>query len=131
MRLGRQISLMSVALCMLMLCVPAWAENGGNVHWYDQDPPDQQSRMIFPQRPADNLDLQERCANQARRVFYQMGGNNYRDTYQSHYSAARGKCFMEMEKYGVSGSVTKLLLDAFEQRLYATFLKPLNLSHRC
>lgn len=79
----------------------------------------------------ENLQLQEKCAEQAKKVFHALG---YKDTqqnldtdiYQSHYNTKLGKCFMAVESTNITTSpgtqfTNRILLDAFEQRAYAEY----------
>ncbi len=75
--------------------------------------------------------LEERCATQADKVFRQQGyseqggmQNGQTAVYQDHYNATLKKCFMTLEVTGISSSseaITKFLVDAFEQRIYAEY----------
>jgi len=78
----------------------------------------------------DNLDLQAKCAAQAEKVFHQLGWREDRPTndtfasYQSHYNAARDKCFMTLATAGFTngrGTDYRSLFDAYEQRDYAEY----------
>jgi hypothetical protein len=67
----------------------------------------------------ENLELQEKCAGQAERMFRILGSNG---GYVSHYNATLNKCFMTVD----SGTmrplrITKFLYDAYEQREYAGY----------
>ncbi len=79
----------------------------------------------------DALELQEKCALQAEKVFRQLGykgaqQNGNVDSYQSHYNAKLNKCFMTVESTDIRTTpgtmlITKFLLDAYEQRIYAEY----------
>lgn len=78
----------------------------------------------------EDLQLQEKCALQAEKVFRALGykgiqQNGDTDTYQTHYNQKLGKCFMAIESLNMttaSGTTTRFLLDAFEQRGYAEYV---------
>lgn len=86
--------------------------------------------------PAQTLDQQERCAQQARRAFQeldskdriegkQLGMTRTSGDYQSHYNTKLGKCLMLVETtdmFGSSPSTTAYVMDANERRVYATFV---------
>ena len=79
----------------------------------------------------ENLQLQEKCTEQAEKVFRALGyqGNQQNgngDVYQSHYNQKLGKCFMAIESTNVTtrpGTMfsNKILLDAYERREYAEY----------
>ncbi|MEW9580595.1 hypothetical protein [Paraburkholderia sp. DGU8] len=79
----------------------------------------------------ESLQLQERCAEQAKKVFHALGykevqQNLNSDSYQSHYNTRLGKCFMAIEsdnRTTIPGKefINRVLLDAFEQREYAEY----------
>ena len=68
-----------------------------------------------------SLDLQERCATQARREFTRLGWDKVRGAdFLNHYSAEFGKCFMMIVNN--SGDFDhKTVFDAFEGTAYATY----------
>ncbi len=84
---------------------------------------------------AENLTLQEKCAQQAEQVFRKLGYNEKGTPtngqiaiYQNHYNPAFKKCFMTLETTTVSstngvgiGAETRFLFDAYEQREYAEY----------
>ena len=82
----------------------------------------------------ESLQLQEKCAEQAKKVFRTLGYKELKDTqqspntdtYQSHYNAKLGKCFMAIERVDMTTTpgkqfINRMLLDAFEQREYAEY----------
>ena len=74
----------------------------------------------------DRLDLQEKCALQADKVFRAMGYKLEADSLQSHFHPAKGRCFMLMATFPKSnpdGSFVtfKYMLDAYEQKSYAEY----------
>jgi hypothetical protein len=86
---------------------------------------------------AQTLDQQERCAMEAKRSFQEIeakdlaqgkavGVSQIESNYQSHYNTKMGKCLMLVEKSSMLGagnsSTTAHLIDANEQRPYATYV---------
>ena len=79
----------------------------------------------------ENLQLQEKCAEQAKKVFHALGYKDVQqslntDAYQSHYNTTLGKCFMAIESTDMTTApgtafINRVLLDAFEQREYAEY----------
>ncbi len=73
-----------------------------------------------------DLSLQERCARQAKTAFTDMGyGKDGLSSYVNHYSPKLGKCFMSIDDTSSQNGATlqsKTLMDAFEGRVYGTFL---------
>lgn len=79
----------------------------------------------------ENLQLQEKCAEQAKKVFHALGYKDVQqglntDAYQSHYNTKLGKCFMAVESTNMTTTpgtlfINRVLLDAFEQREYAEY----------
>ena len=76
------------------------------------------------------LELQDKCAVQADKMFHQLGwgkplpSNSPRaEEYVSHYNTKMNKCFLEVtiEDFR-DGTTTHTLLDAFERREYAFYL---------
>lgn len=70
----------------------------------------------------ENLELQEKCAKQAEASFLQ---NGYKygtlDSWQSHYNTKLNKCFVTVNS--MQGEiVAKNLVDAYEQRVYASYM---------
>ena len=75
----------------------------------------------------ENLELQEKCATQAEKVFRELGYNLSKDlaTNQSHFNAKFNKCFMSFSVTNLKGgySQSRYLIDAYEQRGYAELFK--------
>jgi hypothetical protein len=83
----------------------------------------------------ENLDLQERCATQAQKVFKQWKSEYDKESedqryadyvitsadYQSHYNAKLNRCFIAVEDSMADGSTHKWLADAYENRPYASY----------
>jgi len=72
------------------------------------------------------LDLQERCANQARKAFKDQGpwGKNVLATFTNHYNQHLKKCFIEIHasnpgKGGIFAST--FISDAFEGKDYGQY----------
>src|SRR6266487_2574547 len=76
----------------------------------------------------ENLELQHKCAQQAEKMFAQLGyrldrpTNGIFATYQSHYNANLSKCFMTLNLSGVGSGDQRFLFDAYEQREYAQYI---------
>jgi hypothetical protein len=72
---------------------------------------------------SENLELQGKCSQQAQTVFMQLGyKNGGLDFYESHYNPKLTKCFMTVSAMNPnSGANTLNLLDAYEQKQYATY----------
>ncbi len=76
-----------------------------------------------------SLDLQERCAKQARAEFRAEGGEQEPMTgLTNHYNAKLDKCFMEVTTSSGSGtgksyvpSISRIISDAFEGKIYAEY----------
>ena len=76
----------------------------------------------------ENLELQEKCAQQAAKMFEQLGYKLDRAvrgvfaTYQSHFNANLGKCLMTLNIGGAATGDQRHLFDAYEQRGYAEYM---------
>jgi len=72
---------------------------------------------------SENLELQGKCSQQAQTVFLQLGYKNGGvDFYESHYNPKLTKCFVAIHSTDMhSGANTQNLLDAYEQKQYATY----------
>ena len=76
-----------------------------------------------------NLDLQEKCAKQARTEFTAQGWKKEDMTsYTNHYNSKVDKCFMEVTNSSGSGTgksyvptVYRILSDAFEGKVYGEY----------
>jgi len=92
---------------------------------------DQLTGQLADKSKLESLQLQEKCAEQAKKVFHSLGykdtqQNLNTDVYQSHYNTKLGKCFMAVESTNMTTSpgtqfTNRILLDAFEQREYAEY----------
>ncbi|MCX5876291.1 MAG: hypothetical protein NT087_08380 [Deltaproteobacteria bacterium] len=70
---------------------------------------------------SDNLELQGKCAQQAKSMFLQLGYKaNAGDAYQSHYNAKLNKCLMEIYTSRFP-TVARSLFDAYDQKPYANY----------
>ena len=67
-----------------------------------------------------SLDQQAKCAAQGEKVFLEMGLSHQSASLQSHINSTLNKCFVSIEA-GVGSPISKWLLDAYEQRLYAAY----------
>ena len=81
----------------------------------------------------ENLELQEKCALQAEKIFRKLGhllrspAKEASDSYRSHYNAKLNKCFMSVETIithttPAGMSISWQLLDAYEQRDYGIYV---------
>jgi hypothetical protein len=74
------------------------------------------------------LDFQEKCAKQARAAFTQDGWDKKpMATFADHYNVTLNKCFVEIEDADMKSAPgriwrTKLLMDAFEGKVYGNYL---------
>jgi hypothetical protein len=80
----------------------------------------------------ENLELQEKCALQAEKIFHKLGhllrssDKGASDSFTSHYNAKLNKCFMSIETIyrpatPAGMSIGWHLLDAYEQKDYAMY----------
>lgn len=75
-----------------------------------------------------SLELQEKCAKQARIEFVAQGWNKERLTgFTNHYNSIVNKCFMEVESHGAASqtpfvpTISRTITDAFEGKGYAEY----------
>jgi hypothetical protein len=86
---------------------------------------------------AQSLEQQAMCAKQAKIAFQEYEDNNKmfasvlqeHNEYQSHYNTKLNKCFIDIKtmavnRQSITNSITNgdLLMDAFEQRVYAQYI---------
>jgi len=76
--------------------------------------------------PSVSLELQEKCARQAREEFKHEGleGKQLAD-FSNHYNPKLGKCFVEVEYTDAKTGgifVSKTVVDAFEGKVYASYM---------
>jgi hypothetical protein len=79
-----------------------------------------------------NLQLQRMCAEQAQKALAVAGNPNAWNSYENHYSAHFGRCFVLFEQFSAAGSQTigqQQLDDAFEGRNYGYFRTVTNAEH--
>jgi hypothetical protein len=72
--------------------------------------------------PAAKLELQSKCAKQAREEFISYGyststGN---DTLVNHYNEMQNRCYMEITSMNDKG-LNKFIQDAFERKIYGSY----------
>ena len=75
---------------------------------------------------SENLDLQAKCSKQAAIVFKELGYRSDKlvDSYENHYNSKLQKCFISIYQIDINNLITtRNLLDAFEKRQYASFMK--------
>jgi seryl-tRNA synthetase len=74
------------------------------------------------------LDLQEKCAKQAREEFHSLGWDKHElADVSNHYNAKLNKCFMQIQDTdakSVRGTIvtSTTVADAFEGKVYATYI---------
>jgi hypothetical protein len=75
-----------------------------------------------PKAEAYPLEFQERCAEQARKSFKELG---YKTTdmasYESHYNARIKKCFIQVA-YSDANAQSRNVSDAYEGKSYAEYM---------
>ena len=73
----------------------------------------------------ENFERQEKCTAQADKLFTQLGYSLSKDNAinQSHFNAKLNKCFMSVSLSHSGGGIWKFLIDAFEQKKYADFMR--------
>jgi hypothetical protein len=130
-----------IAALLLVVAVLAWgltSEVKKNSQLRGQV--EQLTKKLTDKSRLEDLQLQEKCAEQAKKVFNEYKSaplpNIYLknpqprelDTeYQSHYNAKLGKCFMEikstiLDQQGGDASFNRFLADAYERRVYADYM---------
>jgi hypothetical protein len=76
--------------------------------------------------PGANLELQERCAKQARAVFVDDGwAKKPYATFSDHFNTRMNRCFVRYEDDAMSNGKPSrqiLIFDAFEQKVYGSYL---------
>jgi hypothetical protein len=77
--------------------------------------------------PAVSLELQEKCARQAREEFKHEGLEGKQTAnFSNHYNPKLGKCFVEVEytDFKTPGGifVSRTVVDAFEGKVYASYM---------
>ena len=85
----------------------------------------EQVRRLSTKLEFATLDLQEKCAKQAREEFKLYGWDKKEMAYVlNHYNSKLNKCFMQIEdtefKQG-TGTTNKIVSDAFEGKTYASY----------
>lgn len=73
----------------------------------------------------ENFEIQEKCAAHADKLFTQLGYSLSKDNAvnQSHFNAKFNKCFMNVSLSHSGGGVWRFLIDVFEQKKYANFMR--------
>lgn len=80
----------------------------------------------MPKTPS--LDLQEKCATQARKEFNELGWNkNAMAGFSNHYNTRLNKCFMQIQNTdtrSVKGAIltSRAVSDAFEGVVYGSYI---------
>jgi hypothetical protein len=117
----------AIAILLASIAAVAWRLWIERQHVYEQREQIRElTSRLKDKQTRDRLDLQEKCALQAEKVFRAMGYKLEADSLQSHYHPAKGRCFMLMSTFPKSnpdGSVItfKYLLDAYEQKSFAEY----------
>ena len=78
----------------------------------------------------ENLEFQQKCAQQAEKIFHQLGyklneaRNAISSSYESHYNTKLNKCFMTVSTVKLTPRfvTSKFLIDAYEQKGYAEYM---------
>ncbi|HVO11065.1 MAG TPA: hypothetical protein VMX54_10040 [Vicinamibacteria bacterium] len=77
-------------------------------------------------RNKTSLELQAKCAEQARKTFQQEGYDKRQMAdYTNHYSSPISRCFVEIRNTRVYGDTTwtyRYVVDAFEGKEYGTYM---------
>ena len=80
------------------------------------------SDIVNKQNSEVSLELQGKCAKQAGETFKELGyKNGGTDFYESHYNKKLNVCFLSISSLYKS-TVSESLVDAYEQRVYATYM---------
>ena len=96
---------------------------------------EQLTKKLTDKSRLEGLQLQEKCAEQAKKVFNEFVSKNAPqkldldlDNYQSHYNTKLGKCFVHIRSTRmfnqpgpVTMSINRFLMDAYEQKVYAGY----------
>jgi hypothetical protein len=126
---------MKVAIGILLIVIGAltwWLMSERATNGQQRKQLEQLTARLADKSRLENLQLQEKCAEQAKKVFHALGYKNIQqngidvDVYRSHYNEKIGKCFMAIESTNVTTTpgtmfINKILLDAYEQREYAEY----------
>ena len=87
------------------------------------------ARLEQPVSTTANLDLQQRCARQAREEFtYEGWDKQPMASFANHYNSDLNKCFLEIENTSQSNTtldvinISKTLSDAFEGKAFAQYM---------
>jgi hypothetical protein len=68
-----------------------------------------------------DFDMQEKCANKAKEVFFMFKPDPQRETFESHFAKNLNTCFVKQTTIGGGRATRMLLQDAVTQRDYASF----------
>jgi hypothetical protein len=85
------------------------------------------AKLASNSTPSVSLELQEKCARQAREEFKHEGleGKQMAD-FSNHYNPKLGKCFAEVEYTDVKTPggifVSRTVVDAFEGKVYGSYM---------
>jgi hypothetical protein len=117
---------------LIIICILSWRLSGEvTQNGQMRSEIEQLQGQLADKSKLQDLQLQAKCAEQAKKVFHELG---YKDTqqnlntdiYQSHYNTKLGKCFMAVESTDMTTNpgtqfTYRFLMDAFEQREYAEY----------
>jgi len=117
-----------LTICVVTLAIVAYSQRVG-LHLQQQEIKSLSARLATTQQPVIvSLDVQAKCAKQARTEFIAEGENKRQlAEYTQHYSLKQRKCFVEIrdtDAKPASGTiyVNDQVLDAFERKVYAMYL---------
>jgi hypothetical protein len=122
----------AIGILIAIMLVLAWQLNAAmTTNRAQQEQIQQLTVSLADKSKRENLELQEKCAAQAQKMFRQLGWEDNDPKsgsialYQSHYNAKANRCFLTVDSTsGLSkGGVFKnrFLIDAYEQKGYAEF----------
>lgn len=123
---------LTIAILLVIVLALVWQLNKEIVAGHQrQNQVQELTAKLAEKSTRDNLELQEKCALQAEKMFRTLGykgvqQNGNFDLYRSHWNAKLNKCFMTIESTNVtttSGTmfINRFLFDAYEQREYAEY----------
>lgn len=114
----------SIGILLLIVAVLGWLLKAETVTTQQQRGEIEKLMLrLTDETKRENLELQEKCALQAEKVFRAAGWKADGHKYQSHFNQKLNKCFMTMEFASTSPwFVSNYLLDAYEQKKYGELL---------
>jgi hypothetical protein len=116
------------AICLLVFVFACTSQpDKGRIAQLEKQVSDLQVQLK-QQKETATLDLQEKCAKQARSEFNQLGwGKDPTALFTNHYNAKLNKCFMEIQNTDLKTSpgdifTNRTLFDAFEGKPYGQYI---------